>query len=48
MANQLPDSVFGGSIPELYDTLLVPMIFEPYAADLTARLASRTWMTGPS
>jgi SAM-dependent methyltransferase len=41
MANPRPDSVFGGSIPELYDTLLVPMIFEPYAADLTARLASK-------
>jgi SAM-dependent methyltransferase len=35
------DKVFAGSIPELYDTHLVPLIFEPYAADLAARLASR-------
>ena len=36
------DKVFTGSIPELYDTYLVPMIFEPYAADLVARLAARS------
>ena len=35
------DKLFAGSIPELYDTYLVPLIFEPYAADLAARLASR-------
>src|SRR5438552_16479089 len=35
------DKVFGASIPELYDTHLVPLIFEPYAADLVGRLASR-------
>ncbi len=35
------DKVFAGSIPELYDTHLVPLIFEPYAADLAARLALR-------
>jgi len=35
------DKVFAGSIPELYETYLVPLIFEPYAADLVARLASR-------
>ena len=35
------DDVFVGSIPELYDTLAVPMLFEPYAADLAARLAAR-------
>jgi SAM-dependent methyltransferase len=35
------DKVFTGSIPELYDTYLVPLIFEPYAADLAARLALR-------
>lgn len=34
------DRVFAGSIPELYDTLLVPMIFEGYARDLAVR-ASR-------
>jgi SAM-dependent methyltransferase len=35
------DKVFAGSIPETYDTLLVPLIFEPYAADLAGRLAER-------
>ncbi len=35
------DKVFAGSIPELYEAYLVPLIFEPYAADLAARLASR-------
>lgn len=35
------DKVFAGSIPELYDTHMVPLIFEPYAADLAARLAVR-------
>jgi SAM-dependent methyltransferase len=34
------DTVFAGSIPELYDTLFVPLIFEPYAADLAARVAA--------
>jgi len=33
-----PDVVFAGSIPELYDHYLVPLIFEAYAADLVARL----------
>jgi ubiquinone/menaquinone biosynthesis C-methylase UbiE len=32
------DAVFGGSIPELYDRYLVPLIFEPYANDLASRL----------
>ena len=36
------DKVFAGSIPKLYDTYLVPLIFEPYAADLANRLGSRT------
>ena len=36
------DTVFTGSIPELYETHLVPLIFEPYAADLANRLASRS------
>jgi len=35
------DKVFAGSIPKLYDTYLVPLIFEPYAADLAKRLTSR-------
>ena len=33
------DKVFAGSIPELYDRLLVPLIFEYYARDLAARVA---------
>lgn len=34
------DKVFAGSIPELYDTYLVPMIFEDYASDLVGRVAA--------
>ncbi len=34
------DKVFAGSIPEFYDRLLVPLIFEPYAADLAERVAA--------
>jgi len=41
MSSGSSDNVFAGSIPELYDTYLVPLIFEPYAADLAARLALR-------
>ncbi len=33
------DKVFAGSIPELYERYLVPLIFEPYALDLAGRLA---------
>ena len=36
------DKVFSGSIPKLYESHLVPLIFEPYAADLVIRLASRS------
>jgi SAM-dependent methyltransferase len=36
------DKVFSGSIPKLYEEYLVPLIFEPYAADLVNRLASRS------
>lgn len=39
--NPNTDKVFAGAIPQLYETYLVPMIFEPYAADLVNRLASR-------
>jgi SAM-dependent methyltransferase len=35
------DKVFAGSIPQFYDTYLVPLIFEPYAADLVTRLQRR-------
>src|SRR5690606_34860720 len=34
------DKVFAGRIPEIYDRLLVPMIFQPYAEDLAARIAA--------
>jgi SAM-dependent methyltransferase len=33
------DRLFAGSIPELYDSYLVPLIFEPYADDMAARVA---------
>jgi ubiquinone/menaquinone biosynthesis C-methylase UbiE len=36
------DNIFAGSIPELYDKYLVPLIFEPYASDLVNRLRSRS------
>jgi SAM-dependent methyltransferase len=35
------DSVFVGSLPQLYDRYLVPLIFEPYAKDLASRVAVR-------
>jgi SAM-dependent methyltransferase len=41
MSSYGSDKLFTGSIPELYDTYLVPLLFEPYAADLAARLALR-------
>ncbi|MEO5762000.1 MAG: class I SAM-dependent methyltransferase [Vicinamibacteria bacterium] len=34
------DRVFAGSIPQLYEQYLVPLIFEPYARDLTSRVAA--------
>ena len=34
------DKVFAGSIPKFYDTLMVPLIFEAYAADLAERVAA--------
>ena len=38
-----PDStsVFAGSIPELYERYMVPLIFEPYGLDLARRVAVR-------
>jgi SAM-dependent methyltransferase len=33
------DRVFAGSVPTLYDTSLVPLIFEPYADDIARRLS---------
>jgi SAM-dependent methyltransferase len=35
------DRSFAGSIPQVYERYLVPLIFEPYAADLAARVALR-------
>jgi ubiquinone/menaquinone biosynthesis C-methylase UbiE len=32
------DRTFAGSIPEIYDRYMVPLIFEPYALDLAERL----------
>ena len=43
MSSPDTDKVFTGSIPKLYDTYLVPLIFEPYAADLVNRLRSRSF-----
>jgi SAM-dependent methyltransferase len=40
MSSTESDKVFAGSIPELYERYLVPLIFEPYAADLTRRLGA--------
>ena len=36
------DKVFAGHIPAMYETHLVPLIFEPYAVDLAERLAARS------
>jgi SAM-dependent methyltransferase len=38
MASGDLDKVFSGSVPQAYDTHLVPLIFEPYAADLVEQL----------
>ncbi|MCA6125839.1 methyltransferase domain-containing protein [Bradyrhizobium sp. WSM 1704] len=32
------DNVFSGSVPQVYDRLMVPMIFAPYARDLAQRI----------
>ncbi len=34
------DKVFAGSIPEMYDRLMVPLIFEPYASDIAERVSA--------
>jgi hypothetical protein len=34
------DKLFAGSVPDNYDRYMVPLIFEPYAADLAQRAAS--------
>ncbi|MCW5691425.1 MAG: class I SAM-dependent methyltransferase [Pseudolabrys sp.] len=33
------DAVFSGSIPDMYDRLMVPLIFQPYAEDVARRAA---------
>jgi len=33
------DRTFAGAIPELYERLLVPLIFQPYASDMAGRVA---------
>jgi hypothetical protein len=35
------DKHFAGSVPQLYDQYMVPLILERYAADLAQRLALR-------
>ena len=35
------DLAFAGSIPQFYEQYMVPLIFEPYAADLARRVALR-------
>src|SRR5689334_1041637 len=42
MSGENRDAVFSGSIPALYETYMVPMIFAPYAADLASRVARRS------
>ena len=39
MAASAGDRVFAGSIPEVYERYMVPLIFEPYAIDLAGRVA---------
>ena len=34
------DSRFAGSIPDIYDRFMVPLLFESYAADLARRMAA--------
>src|SRR5258706_7518617 len=41
MSSADTDKVFAGSVPKFYDQYMVPLIFEPYAADLAKRLGSR-------
>jgi protein-L-isoaspartate O-methyltransferase len=35
------DRLFAGAIPQFYERYLVPLIFQPYAADLAARVLRR-------
>ncbi|HEY3179588.1 MAG TPA: class I SAM-dependent methyltransferase [Casimicrobiaceae bacterium] len=42
MEGQHTDKVFAGSIPQIYESYMVPLIFQPYALDLAKRLAARS------
>ena len=41
MTSSSSDRVFAGSIPQVYERYLVPLIFAPYALDLARRVAAR-------
>jgi SAM-dependent methyltransferase len=41
MTSNATDKLFAGSIPKIYDTYLVPLIFQPYANDLARRMAAQ-------
>jgi ubiquinone/menaquinone biosynthesis C-methylase UbiE len=41
MTNQHSDKLFAGSIPEIYEKYLVPLIFEYYAQDLAKRVREK-------
>ncbi len=41
MSNPQTDKAFTGSLPKVYQTHLVPLIFQPFAVDLVNRLAAR-------
>src|SRR4051812_1951179 len=43
MSRTNPDQMFSGSIPELYEQYLVPLIFQPYARDLGNRLEGKSF-----
>jgi hypothetical protein len=42
MSNPDTDKVFTGSIPKLYETDLVPLIFEPYGSRATRKRLHRS------
>ena len=39
MSSPDSDIIFTGSIPKVYESYLVPLIFAPFAGDMAARLA---------
>ena len=41
MSSPDSDKVFAGSIPQVYESHMVPLVFEPYAIDLTMRVAAQ-------